>query len=208
MDLYLFDFDKTLYAYDNRYRLPALARATGVTQYRLAKSWWAAGYETRAESGEWPDAESYLDAFAEVTGGRRLSLDEWADARRQAMTRNDVVVGALQDAARHGAASLLSNNPSVFAAAVPQLAPEVVEALDGRILTSCALGVRKPDPRAFELTMAQFDATPARTFFVDDSASNVAGALALGIRAHHYAVDSPSRDDDLLAAIERFRETA
>ena len=68
MDLYLFDFDKTLYGYDFHRRLPALSRATGVSQYDLASKWWAAGYEARAESGEWPDADAYLEKFAEITG--------------------------------------------------------------------------------------------------------------------------------------------
>lgn len=36
MDLYLFDLDKTLYAYDFRRRLPALAWLAGVSQYRRA----------------------------------------------------------------------------------------------------------------------------------------------------------------------------
>ena len=34
--LFLFDFDKTLYAYDFRRRLPKLAQLTGVSQYALA----------------------------------------------------------------------------------------------------------------------------------------------------------------------------
>ncbi len=55
MTLFFFDFDKTLYAYNFRKRLPELSRLTGVSQYQLAKSWWAGGYEKRAESGEWRD---------------------------------------------------------------------------------------------------------------------------------------------------------
>ena len=58
MDLYFFDFDKTLYAYDMMRRLPALSRITGASQYHLAKSWWAAGYEARAEAGAWRTAAS------------------------------------------------------------------------------------------------------------------------------------------------------
>ena len=49
--LFLFDFDKTLYAYDFRKRLPRLAELSGVSQYDLAKHWWAAGREEAAESG-------------------------------------------------------------------------------------------------------------------------------------------------------------
>ena len=48
VDLYFFDLDKTLYAYDFRERLPALSRFSGVSQYHLASTWWAGGFERRA----------------------------------------------------------------------------------------------------------------------------------------------------------------
>ena len=44
MDLYLFDFDKTLYSYNFLHRLPALSRASGVSQYDLASTSWAGGF--------------------------------------------------------------------------------------------------------------------------------------------------------------------
>ena len=49
--LFLFDFDKTLYAYDFRKRLPRLAELSGVSEYDLATHWWAAGRAEAAESG-------------------------------------------------------------------------------------------------------------------------------------------------------------
>jgi putative hydrolase of the HAD superfamily len=183
VDLYLFDFDKTLYAYDFRKRLPELARVGGVSQYHLASTWWAAGYERRAESGEWPTADEYLAEFARVTGAS-LTLDEWANARRLAMTRIDGSVAAVRRAASLGTASLLSNNPSVFQAALPIIAPDVVEALGDNVLVSAGLGVRKPDPRIFQLAMERYGADPEHTFFVDDSAENVEGAAEIGIYTH------------------------
>ena len=183
MDLYLFDFDKTLYAYDFRKRLPALARLGGVSQYHLASTWWAAGYERRAESGEWPTADEYLAEFARVTGAT-LTLEQWADARSLAMTRIDGSVAAVRRAASLGTASLLSNNPSVFAAALPRIAADVASILQSNVLVSAGLGVRKPDPRIFQLAMERYGSDPEHTFFVDDSAENVEGAAELGIWTH------------------------
>ena len=183
MDLYLFDFDKTLYAYDFRKRLPELARLGGVSQYHLASTWWAAGYERRAESGEWPTADEYLAEFARVTGAS-LTLAQWADARSLAMTRIDGSVAAVRRAASLGTASLLSNNPSVFQAALPIMAPDVAEALGDNVLVSAGLGVRKPDARIFQLAMERYGSDPEHTFFVDDSAENVEGAAELGIWTH------------------------
>jgi len=205
VDLYFFDLDKTLYGYDFRRRLPELSRLSGASQYRLAKLWWAAGREERAESGEWPTVDAYLDEFARITGGRRLSLDEWASARALAMTRIDGSVAALRRAAELGTVSLLSNNPAPLLAALPRLAPDLVEILGGNILVSFMLDARKPAATLFERAMAHYGSSPESTFLADDSFENVVGARAVGITAHRldYVGDVP-QTDELMAAVEAF----
>jgi HAD superfamily hydrolase (TIGR01509 family) len=201
VDLYLFDFDKTLYAYDFRKRLPALSRMSGMSQYHLAKTWWAAGYETRAELGEWPTAQDYLDKFASVTGAR-LTLDQWCEARHEASTPNVGVVDALRLAKTLGEVTLFSNNPPPFEATLSRMAPDVWQILDGNVLVSCEIGVRKPDPRAYLAALAHYGVASSDAFFVDDSAANIAGAAADGITTFHYTSsdDVPALD----AAIRAF----
>jgi putative hydrolase of the HAD superfamily len=200
VDLYLFDFDKTLYAYNFRRRLPEFARLGGESQYHLASTWWAAGYETRAEAGEWPTAAEYLAEFGRITGAE-LTLDEWAHARSLASTRIDGSVAALRRASTLGTVSLLSNNPSVFAEALPLIAPDVCAILGENRLVSAALGVRKPDPRIFHLALERYGAEADNTFFTDDNADNVAGARSVGIHAHLFT--TPELLD---AAITTFTE--
>ena len=205
MDLYFFDLDKTLYAYDFRYRLPELARLTGASQYSLAKMWWAGGYEARAEAGEWPTADEYLDEFAAVTGSRRLSLEEWASARRLAMTRIPGSIAALRRASQLGTVSLLSNNPAATATALPLLAPDVVEILGENRLFSYQLQSRKPGEEIYRRALAHYGAEAADCFFADDSAANIAGARAVGITSHQLTSHGGVFDTDaLLAAIEAF----
>ncbi len=205
MDFYFFDLDKTLYAYDFRKRLPALARLTGASQYHLARTWWADGYEARAEVGEWATADDYLDQFALVTGTRRLSLTEWGDARALAMTRIDASVQSLRRAATLGTACLLTNNPPATLAALPRLVPDVVEVVRDTLLASCLLGARKPDPEVYERALARVGATADRAFLADDSAANVDAARAAGWTAHRLVwVDGVPDTDALAAAIEEF----
>jgi HAD superfamily hydrolase (TIGR01509 family) len=201
VDLYLFDFDKTLYAYDFRKRLPALSRFSGVSQYHLAKTWWAAGFEVRAELGEWATASDYLDKFAEVTGAR-VTLDQWCEARHLASTPNAGVVDALRLAATLGTVSLFSNNPPPFVATLSKMAPDVAAILGANVLVSCQIGIRKPDPAAYSAAVAHYGAEPTNAFFVDDSAANIAGAVVDGITGFHYtgASDVPALD----AAIRAF----
>ena len=204
MDLYFFDFDQTLYAYDFRMRLPALSLVTGASQYHLAKTWWAGGYEERAEAGEWPTSAEYLAEFERVTGSR-LTLENWQEARALASTVIPASVDALRRASTLGTVSLLSNNPSPFAESLPVLAPDVTAIVGENRLVSCQLGVRKPDSRIFELALARYGAWAEDTFFVDDSAGNLEGARSLGIHTHQLAyVKGVPQTDALDEAITRF----
>lgn len=204
MDLYFFDFDKTLYAYDFHLRLPALSLLTGASQYHLAKTWWVGGYETRAEAGEWPTSAEYLAEFERVTGAR-LTLENWREARALASTAIPASVEALRRASTLGTVSLLSNNPSPFAESLPLLAPDVTAIVGENRLVSCQLGIRKPDPRVFELALAHYGARAEDTFFVDDSAANVEGARAVGVHGHRLGyVDGVPQTALLEAALSRF----
>ena len=205
MDLYFFDLDKTLYAYDFRRRLPALALLTGASQYHLARTWWADGYEARAEAGEWPTPAEYLDQFAAVTQTPRLTLETWASARAKAMTRIEGSIAALRKAATLGAVSLLSNNPAATASALPILAPDVVEVLGKNQLFSYMLGARKPGEEIYRRALDYYGVAASDAFLADDSAANVRGAEAVGITAHRLvAIDGVYQTDALHTAIERF----
>ena len=205
MDLYLFDFDKTLYGYNFLKRLPALAISGRVSQYDLASTWWAGGYEARAEAGEWPDAASYLEMFEEVTGAR-ITMTQWQDARLAAMTAIPGSIAALRRASTLGTVSLFSNNPSIFAESLPRLAPEVAEILGPNRITSCLLRARKPMPAAYHRILEHFGADAESTFFADDSAANIATAIELGFHAHHFTGPEPEATAALDAAITAFSQ--
>jgi FMN phosphatase YigB (HAD superfamily) len=202
--LFFFDFDKTLYAYNFRLRLPALSLITGVSQYHLAKTWWAGGYEKRAEAGEWRSPDDYFAKFAEITGAT-LDLEGYRETRALASTAIAGSIEALRFAASLGAVSVLSNNPSPFAAALPLLAPDVSAIVGPNILVSCDLGVRKPDPKAYRLALDHYGARAEDTFFADDSAENIAGAESVGITGHQLLyLDGAPQVKALHEAIEAF----
>ena len=207
MDVYFFDCDKTLYDYDFHKRLPRLAELGGVSQYRLASSWWAGGYERAAEIGEYSSSEEYLAAFAEVTGAR-LTLEQWQDARKAAMTPIPGSIEALGTAASLGTVSLLSNNPIPFKDSLPVLTPEIIDVLQGNDLISAVLGARKPERRIYTRALGRFGVQAEDAILFDDSAANVGGALEAGMHAFHF-----TRGDDgsfdvggMMDAIRAFAE--
>jgi putative hydrolase of the HAD superfamily len=185
MDVYFFDCDKTLYDYDFHMRLPKLAQLGGVSQYRLASSWWSGGFERAAEIGEYSTSDEYLAAFAEVTGAR-LSLAEWQVARKAAMTPIPGAIAALHEAATLGTVSLLSNNPIPFKDSLPELTPEIVDVLGGNDLVSAVLGARKPERRIYTRALGRFGVEPANAILFDDSIANVEGAREAGMHAFHF----------------------
>ena len=56
-----------------------------------------------------------------------------------------------------------------------------------RVLASCHLGVRKPEPAFYEQLLAELGADPGDVLFVDDREVNVEGAREVGLRAHRFA---------------------
>ncbi len=59
-----------------------------------------------------------------------------------------------------------------------------VDSLCELVVDSSEVGVRKPDPRIFELTLERLGGVaPERTTFLDDAPGNVLAAAALGIHA-------------------------
>ena len=77
---------------------------------------------------------------------------------------------------------IITNNVAEFGDGWRALIP--VEELFHFVVDSSSVGVRKPDPRIFELAFAELDGVPPeRTVFLDDYAANVEAARALGMQA-------------------------
>lgn len=62
------------------------------------------------------------------------------------------------------------------------------------IVVSGEVGLAKPDPRIFELTIERCSLVPSRTVFIDDSLKNVEAGRNAGLHALHF------RDPDQLRA--------
>lgn len=89
---------------------------------------------------------------------------------------------------------------ALHAAGVPQfgLSNMSHEVLDGIMELSPAFGrwkgivisaetaIMKPDPRIYHQACERFGHSPADFLFIDDSASNIEGARALGFDVHHF----------------------
>lgn len=78
---------------------------------------------------------------------------------------------------------LLSNNSSDL---LNILRATETDRLFDVLVISAQIGVMKPSPGAYHITLEQLGVTPGEALFVDDSQQNVAGALAVGMSAVHF----------------------
>lgn len=63
-----------------------------------------------------------------------------------------------------------------------------------KVFTSCALGLRKPEPAAFAHVVSAIGVPANRILFFDDTLENVEGARACGLQALHVTSDQDVAD--------------
>ena len=134
---------------------------------------------------------------------RSLGLDDDAVAEsvrvRSEFTRNALVPrdGAVETLEELGRRGFKRGLISVCSSDVEDVWEETAFAphIDDVVL-SCAVGLRKPDPRIYELASERLDVEPRECLFVGDGANDeLAGAERVGMRA--VCVLPPGRDEPL-----------
>lgn len=97
--------------------------------------------------------------------------------------------------------ALLTNNVKEFGDSWRSSFP--VDELFPLVVDSSEVGMRKPDPRIYELTCARGGAEPSAAVFLDDNTDNVAAARALGIETVQVGHDPLVAVAQLRAILER-----
>lgn len=175
----------------------AYHRKTGILPAQLQ----AAMKEVADEMGMPTLAPIEIAALTEAEWGRRLRrvltsrhpeldlsrarLEGFGEQWFDGVTANPVMAGALRNARDNGfRVGILSNNVvewEPYWRAIVAPAGEVDCLID-----SCKVGVRKPDPKIFDLAAKRAGVTPEDCVLVDDLAGNCAAARRQGWHAVHF----------------------
>jgi len=99
------------------------------------------------------------------------------------------------------ALALLTNNVKEFGDSWRASFP--VDELFPVVVDSSEVGMRKPDPRIYELTCERAGCTPEASVFLDDHHDNVAAARALGIETVHVGPDPLATIAELRSILDR-----
>jgi len=138
-----------------------------------------------------------MDAWERGNIGRNQYLDAAVFYEPRSFSRDeffDFILGLSQPLA-DGAMGILKELTALNQCMVGALNNEARETNDFRFgkfelrryfkvaLSSCYVGLRKPEPAMYRRALDIVGSAPGRTLFIDDRPENVAGAAAAGIRA-------------------------
>lgn len=138
----------------------------------------------RLERGEMTldDCRTEIMTRAEQDHGLKLDIYEvFAAMPRDGGLRNAFVDKVAQLKTRGLRRAIITNNVKEFSDGWRSLMP--VDDLFELVVDSCVEGIRKPNPKIFELTLQRMRIDdPSRTVFLDDYPANIAAAQKLGMR--------------------------
>ena len=136
----------------------------------------------RLERGEIPLAEARTE-INELAATRGLGFDPFGAFAKFGTGGHmaDAMVERTRRLRADGIrTALVTNNIREFGDGWRSLVP--VDELFEVVIDSSHAGVRKPDPKIFQLALDALDVTPEGSLFLDDFPGNVAAANALGMR--------------------------
>jgi putative hydrolase of the HAD superfamily len=147
-------------------------------------------------------AEVDIDTFGALWSAEARALGHDVDGRQvREMLAGEIrpqMVAAIRTCSTSYKTACLTNN---FARAEAVVSEEVasIYALFDAVLESRVLGVRKPDPRFYELACERLGVRPEECVFLDDLGVNLKPARALGM--HTIKVTDPERALDELGRL-------
>lgn len=133
------------------------------------------------ECGQISESEYFRRAFRD---GRKLDGCAYREAMFSAYRWLDGMEALLQELCeREVKLFALSNYPSWYLQLDQRLGVSRYLSWD---FVSCATGVRKPDPAAYQGPLSALELSPSSCVFVDDRLQNCEAAERVGIRSHPF----------------------
>lgn len=163
---------------------------------------------TNPENNAWARFESSritLDGFDEAFAAESEAAGYRVPGREVvALLSGDLrpqMVDVLRHCKEHFAVACITNNvksgegPGMARSAERAAAMQAVMDLFDLVVESSVEGIRKPDPRIYEITCERLGVDPARSVFLDDLGINLKPARALGMHTIKVVSEDQAIDD-------------
>ncbi len=161
-------------------RLAALAAACGRAPAEVRASIWGQGLDARMDRGELDLDGAHRAVCAAL--GCALLLDELCELWARAFEPEEPVLELIDAVSLRARPALLTDNGPLLQHGLARWLPAVHRRFSTRLF-SCDLGATKPAPECYARALQRLAARADRVLLLDDSAANVQGARAAGLRA-------------------------
>lgn len=198
VDAVIFDLGRVLVDFDWSYAMQLAERWTGLPP-REAETW----LKEKASLYEFEVGALKADEFhanIERSLGRRLPFEEFCTLWNSIFTSEIMPTTELLRTLNHAGTvrlGILSNTNSIHAEFLRRQFPLLGEL--EHVYLSHEIGLRKPDPAAYQYVLERLGVSPQRTAFVDDMPKNVSAAAAMGM--HGVLARTPEDVRDGLARL-------
>ena len=166
----------------------------GIPLEALGKAMWRATQERdenplfpleRGELSE-PEFLQILQRALTAEIGREVEMHDFAERYFAQLRPNDEMVAFLRDVQARGVRlAMLTNNVREWEARWRAMLPDL-DAMFEVIVDSAFVGMRKPDPEIYRLTLDRLGLPPETCVFVDDIELNCDAAREVGLHAVHF----------------------
>jgi len=124
--------------------------------------------------------------------GHRPDIGSFGERVFQALQPNPEMIDLIRGVQRRGyRTAILTNNVREWETAWRSMLP--VDDLFETVVDSAFVGVRKPDPRIYELALGRFALEPEHCLFIDDVEINCEAAADLGLHTVHFRENAQAR---------------
>lgn len=178
----------------------AIRDGAGIPIRIFGKGLAAAGEQTgknplfELECGRISEAEfqnQVADAIEPLLG-RRPDIESFGERLFEALDPNPEMIDLIRETKRRGfRAALLTNNVREWEETWRSMLP--VDELFETVVDSAFVGVRKPEPEIYHLTLQRVGLAPEACIFIDDTEINCEAAAELGMHAVHFRETSQAR---------------
>ncbi len=139
------------------------------------------------ERGRRAEADFLAELASELEAdlGHRPELHRFSEIYFEALEPNEPMIALMRELKGRGLRmALLTNNVREWEPLWRAMMP--VDEIFELVVDSAFVGMRKPEPEIFELTLERLGLPAERCLFVDDVAEHCEAARGLGIAAVHY----------------------
>jgi len=194
IDLVLWDIGQVLYQSPFE-RFGELEEHTGMAQGTIPRGFFAPGGDPQwdaVDRGELDEPEYWREI--EATCRRNVPGLHLYDALRELGwdgRGRPVVLALMSDIASRYRQAVLTNDATKFLGVGWKDGWEYADHFE-RIVDSLDIGLRKPDPRAYQAAVASLGLDAGHVLFIDDLEVNVIGARAAGLQGFRFDTTDPA----------------